>query len=286
MRPDKFHFAAISRGQKYSPNHVENDSFILNNTIHELIVRGHKVSIYHEDEIKDETLNEKFIFTMIRGSHALGVLQKAEKRGCLVLNGTAGVLNCYREFMAMKLPEANIPFPRSLVVDTDNPDIKLSDHFESTMLWVKRGDVHAIHREDVTLVHSEGELFGIIREYARRGIQKAVIQEHLEGAIVKFYAVNGSEFFHWYYHNGSKRLAFDPEYLHHIAVASARTLGVDIYGGDAVVGIDGSVRIIDLNDWPSFAPVRDAAAYHIANLIEKKSYEFAIQQNTLKMAQS
>lgn len=279
MQQKKLEFAAISRGQKYSPNHIGNDAQIFNNTVHQLLLKGHSVNVYHEDTISVESLQENIIFTMIRGDKALKILQQVEKQGKLIINSTEGVLNCYRENLAQILPDNGIPFPLSIVVDTHSTDIDLTKTFISQQLWVKRGDVHAIHREDVTLVYSTDELKGILKEYNRRGIEKAVIQEHLEGDIVKFYAVNGASFFHWYYHPGSERLPFDPEYLRKIAVESAQKLKVDIYGGDAVIGVDGSVKIIDLNDWPSYAPVRDVAAYHIANLIEKKALEHC--QNTI-----
>ena len=37
--------------------------------------------------------------------------------------------------------------------------------------------------------------------------------------------------------------------------------------GDCIVSPDGSIRIIDFNDWPSFAPCRTQAAPHIAKAI-------------------
>jgi hypothetical protein len=33
------------------------------------------------------------------------------------------------------------------------------------------------------------------------------------------------------------------------------------------------VTIIDINDWPSFAPVREQASRHIAQLIHRKAKE-------------
>ena len=39
------------------------------------------------------------------------------------------------------------------------------------------------------------------------------------------------------------------------------------YGGDCIVDEDGTIRIIDFNDWPSFAPCRDTAAKYIAESI-------------------
>ena len=41
-------------------------------------------------------------------------------------------------------------------------------------------------------------------------------------------------------------------------------LNVPVYGGDCVVSEDGSIRIIDFNDWPSFAPCREEAGFYIA----------------------
>ncbi len=42
---------------------------------------------------------------------------------------------------------------------------------------------------------------------------------------------------------------------------------VKIYGGDCIVDPDGSIRIIDFNDWPSFAPCRKEAAPYIAKCV-------------------
>ena len=44
-------------------------------------------------------------------------------------------------------------------------------------------------------------------------------------------------------------------------------LEVKIYGGDCIVDRDGSIRIIDFNDWPSFAPCRQQAAPYIAKCV-------------------
>ena len=59
-------------------------------------------------------------------------------------------------------------------------------------------------------------------------------------------------------------IAFDAEDLKAEADKAADMLNVPVYGGDCVVSEDGSIRIIDFNDWPSFAPCRDEAAFYIA----------------------
>ena len=44
-------------------------------------------------------------------------------------------------------------------------------------------------------------------------------------------------------------------------------LHVEVYGGECIVDEEGTIRLIDFNDWPSFAPCREAAAPHIARRI-------------------
>jgi glutathione synthase/RimK-type ligase-like ATP-grasp enzyme len=90
---------------------------------------------------------------------------------------------------------------------------------------------------------------------------------------VKFYAVRETDLFHWYYLNGVYHTAFDHARLRELASASAEVMNLFVYGGDAIIGKDGSVTIIDFNDWPSFAPVREEAGRHIAQLIHRKAME-------------
>ena len=50
------------------------------------------------------------------------------------------------------------------------------------------------------------------------------------------------------------------------AERASRVAGVDVYGVDCIVRADGSVCLIDFNDWPSFSRCRDEAAQAIAKL--------------------
>lgn len=52
-----------------------------------------------------------------------------------------------------------------------------------------------------------------------------------------------------------------------ICQKASEVLDVKIYGGDCIISPDGTIRIIDFNDWPSFAPCRQDAAPHIAKAI-------------------
>ncbi len=55
------------------------------------------------------------------------------------------------------------------------------------------------------------------------------------------------------------------------AVQSAEALGLYVFGGDAIISAAGDITIIDVNDWPSFAPVRDRAAVAIAELLLRQA---------------
>jgi len=96
----------------------------------------------------------------------------------------------------------------------------------------------------------------------------------LEGDVIKFYAVKNSGFFNWYYLNGKYHTDFDNKLLRDLISKSAEILGLSIYGGDAIISPEGNISIIDMNDWPSFAPVRDEASKHIAKLIYNMAEEY------------
>ena len=98
------------------------------------------------------------------------------------------------------------------------------------------------------------------------------------GDLIKFYGVSGQDWFYWFYPfdeghskygyeaiNGkSHGLKFDLEALKAQCQKASEIMDVKIFGGDCIVDEDGTVRIIDFNDWPSFAPCREEATQHIA----------------------
>ena len=62
-------------------------------------------------------------------------------------------------------------------------------------------------------------------------------------------------------------IPFDEAELRLLCHKAAEVLNIHIYGGDCIVSEDGVMRIIDFNDWPSFAPCREEAAPNIARRI-------------------
>ncbi|MDR1056718.1 MAG: hypothetical protein LBL90_13070 [Prevotellaceae bacterium] len=285
------HFAAIRRGNKFSPNHTGNDSAIFELTMHRLYNKGCTVDIYTESEFCEKDIQEKFIYGMARDKCCVSKLQQCEDNGAFVINSGYGIEKCFRANMTISLLNSNVPYPRSFLVNTGEDATEAFNSLGGKIFWIKRGDFHAIHKEDVTPVHSIEEGNMILKEFAVRNIKEAVISEHLIGDLVKFYGVRGTDFFYWFYPfdiqhskfgheaiNGeAKHFPFDQHRLKEISTKAATVLDVYIYGGDAIIGANGNIDIIDLNDWPSFAPCRDEAFVYITEIIYKLAEEHSVR---------
>lgn len=278
-------FAAIQRYSIFSPNHVGNDAAIFNDVAAFLVENGHKINFYSEQNFLTDSISENHVFTMLRSKAAIRKLQRLEdEMGVIAVNSGHGIENCCRETMTNLLINHGIPHPDSVILDSTDftAAASLSDDYDAC--WIKRADFHAVHKEDVTFVRNRQELCDIMAEYALRGIERVVINKHLQGDLVKFYGVTGTDFFYWFYPqagshskfglesiNGAPQgISFSEADLRTICNDSARLLKVNVYGGDCIVSPDGIIRIIDFNDWPSFAPCRQEAAKAIGQTILKE----------------
>ena len=269
------------RAGAYSPNHIGNDAAIFNATADQLRKRGCVVNIYSEEQFNSGKVTEKIILNMCREQASIKRLQEEEDRGSIVINSGYGIENCTRERMTRILLGNNIPYPDSIIVDTDEAVVAKLSQANINNCWIKRGDFHAMHKEDVSYVRHAEEAQEVLQEYFYRGIKRAVINRHLVGDLIKFYGIRNSPFFYWFYPfdeghskygleaiNGkSKGIDFDIEHLKKICHDASEALGVEIYGGDCIVSPDGAIRIIDFNDWPSFSPCRNEAAPFIAKAV-------------------
>ena len=273
--------AGITRASAYSPNHIGNDAAIFNIVADQLRKRGCEVTLYTEEQLAAREIHEDIIVNMCREARSIALLQRLEDEGRLVINSGYGIENCTRERMTRILMGCNIPYPPSLMVNTDE---RVRDELVRRgfrRCWIKRGDGHAMHREDVSFARHPEEAQEILQEYFMRGIHRAVINLHLEGDLVKFYGIRGSNYFSWFYPfethqskfgnesvNGvPENVPFDKERLRKICDEAADVLDVVVYGGDCIISPEGDIQIIDFNDWPSFAPCRNEAGPQIARRI-------------------
>ena len=209
------------------------------------------------------------MISMCRERTSLLLLQEMEDAGRLVINSAYGIENCKRELLGGRLIAAGIRYPENIVTRTDRNVIPELESRGFERCWVKRADSHSQHKEDITFASSPAEAQEIVHEYFMRGIPTAVIERHIEGIHIKFYGVAGTDFFHCYHHadRGSVN-DYDPARLAEVCDHAARVLNLKIYGGDAIVDSEtGEATIINVNDWPSFAPCRSEAVKPISGLI-------------------
>lgn len=273
--------AGVLRAGAYSPNHIGNDAAIFHAVADELRKRGCEVEIYSEEQFREADIHDDIVLAMCREQDSIARLQHLEEQGILVINSGFGIENCIREQMTRILLGAGIPYPDSLIVNTNENVREALVDAGMEQCWIKRGDFHAMHKEDVSFVRHPEEAQEVLHEYFYRGIPRAVINRHLPGDLIKFYGVAGQPFFYWFYPfeahhskygaeavNGPlHNLKFDEAALRDMCDRAADIMNVKIYGGDCIVDEDGTVRIIDFNDWPSFAPCRREAAPHIAKCV-------------------
>ena len=260
----------IQRAACYSPNSEEKDLAVLQ----EVGSLLEDATIISEDDFVNRfsTDNQLIsaesvgavnvyyqIISMARSPKALDSLEQLEQSGIQVLNPSAGVWACQRSNVDKVMRENHLPFP---------PD-EGNDGY-----WVKRADTTAQSKEDVCFCHDWSEVEKIKSTFMQRGITDVVTQAHVKGDVVKFYGVEGTGFFRYYYsgydtetkfgdeeRNGKPQYySFSSSNLQADAEKLACLLQTPIYGGDAIVREDGSYVIIDFNDFPSFSRCRKDAA--------------------------
>ena len=271
-------YLGVSRAEIYSPNRVSGDAAIFRAVASELERNGHDVVCISEQGLNQKGLTADIdgIFQMARSSDALAVLERADVP---VTNTVLAVRNCGRAAQTELLSGSGL-IPESVVCSTDS----VPYGWNSFPCWIKRADSHAVEHDDVQYIQNAGELSAAMRRFAERGISECVIQAHVKGWLVKFYGVRGAGLTDCYaaratdgkfglerFNEQPDCASVDMQALGAAAERASDILGLDVYGGDAVVGHDGSVTIVDMNDWPSFRSCTVGAAQKIAKLIMNRS---------------
>ncbi len=268
------YFLGIHREPEYSPGrHTSNDALILRLVGQALERMNVSVRLASLEEARNFWQEADLIFSMCQGPKAVAELATWKKQGARILNDPFGSQHTYREALCKTLSQHGIPFPKSTLLSTA-ASANLTPHrsfFEKGMAWLKRADVHAMQVEDVVRVPHWQDLRLALDRFRARGHAQAILQQHLEGDEVKFYAVRGGQFFWPYYPKDCIGHPFDENTLKKVAEDAARILDLQVYGGDAIISPNGTITLIDVNDWPSFAPCRGAAAHAIAYHL-KESY--------------
>ena len=255
----------IFRARRFSPNSVENDRLILEGVAREMEAKGNEVRMITEEEVLSLGVlpEADIVYCMARSAEALEIIERSKAR---VINAPDGIRICgNRQALADIMKRLNVPLPP----ENGNDGI-----------WLKRGIGTVEVAEDTVFCSSEEEIAEAMRRFVDRGITDVCRQAHVVGDLVKFYGVANTDFFYHFYPTDSGRSKFGSEEhngkAHHYPFSAeemkktvdrlAATIGVVVYGGDAIVKADGSFVIIDFNDWPTFSPCREEAARKIAPL--------------------
>ena len=260
-------FLGITRERVFSPGRVDDDGAILHMVADRLRTAGHEVSVFDADEPRwPQPVAGTVVFAMCQGERALAHLQQWQARGLRIVNTPDGIRNCQRHRTVAAFAGSPIAFPETVLVDSGE---RLTvPWIADGGAWIKRGDVHATEPDDVVFVDGAATAQQALGRFRARGIARVVVQRHIPGTVVKFYAVRG-RFFACASGPGVVPLADDVlQRIDALGGRAAEILGVEVYGGDCVRDLSGKLHLIDLNDWPSFASCRAAAAGHIAAYVQ------------------
>ena len=226
----------VQRDESFSPNAVEKDLAILQAVGEKLRDRGASVSYVKEELLQDKRwkLGDRVgvIFSMARSEKSLAVLQQAQAEGVMVVNDPRSIEICNSRRAIDGLMRSN--------------RIPAAPYYERGKGWIKADRGH-----DVRFAANEEEMLAF-----KQQVEDPLLTAHVEGTLVKFYGV-------------ADRF-FSPQGYPQVAEAAARLarlVGIQVYGGDAVLLSDGTFAIIDFNDWPSFSSCREEAAAAICRLI-------------------
>jgi hypothetical protein len=270
---------ALYRRASYSPRqHRANDPAILDRTLAHFARGGWAVSRVDEGALESAhavaALPPAALWlNMCQGAAASEALLALEEAGALAINRPSSVLACHRHRLVPALAARGVRFPATEIVDAADTEAAARSAVVRDAasvrhpVWVKRGDVHAEVGDDVVCV-APAAVPDAVATFAARGIARVALQAHVPGPVLKFYGVADGRFFRWYDAASGPdgpRPAVDEPRLRALVFDAAAALGLDVFGGDVALPSPDDPVLVDLNDWPSFAPFRDDAAAAIAD---------------------
>ena len=284
---------AISRAERYSPNSIDKDAAILHSLCKELKHYGYDVDSTDEISLGAND-NRRVYISMARTDQALDLLDHATRRGAIVMNDPHAVVLCKNRRLLMQTlanaglnTPAAVPAPAAAAAAAapaasasapKTPSNSASAPQAPSGYWVKKNRGYSEQAADVCYAADGDQLTTIVAQMKARGIDDIYVTPHVEGDLVKFYGVAGTDFFRTFYPGDDRQFkfaqeeinglpqhySFDAESLQRSIDAAARHIGLDFYGGDAIIAPDGTATIIDFNDWPSYSRCREEAARAMA----------------------
>lgn len=271
--------ALIARAEEYSPQSEQKDALILQAIAEQLNQMGYLTHRYSEALFSKAYQEEPYVLHMARRAATLAQLEELARRGVVVFNAPDSIRNGDRLRFTELLHRYGIPQPRTVVVDTVDP--LQTPPFEA--MWVKKGEGYTMEEHDICFVpHREG-LSEVLARFASQGIHTVVVSEHVAGDLLKVYGVDrlivaqnyptttreGSKFGHEWVNGAPHYHPFSAEKLQQVIDQCATAFGLEFWGIDLVVTPAGELKVIDVNDFPSYSSCRTSAAEAIAQRIDR-----------------
>ncbi len=259
----------VYRERLFSPGKVTEDAAILDCALDELESQGIPCRAVYPEELERLSVRPPWVLNMAQSEPVLSFLEAWGRDGSCIVNSAQSIRNCYRKALLRILKQAHLPLPESMLLPLREVEQRAARGDSFLGWWLKRGDVHAMAPEDVVRILSAEGLGEALQAFRQRGVRDLLVQKHVEGREVKFYAVRAGYFSAFWMPCGTA-VSEDLTPLPALADSAAATLGLDVYGGDAIVGPSGGISLIDINDWPSFSLCRASAAQSIAEAVRSK----------------
>lgn len=268
--------AAVYRSHEHSPNLTDADSRIINAASIKLQERGYAIHRYTEAQFIETDITEPAIINMCRKPRSIEKLCRLEAEGKTVINSGHAIRKCTKRKLWEISTANNIETPATVIVGSTDTTLPFSGTFRPC--WLKLPDESVTDKDDIIYAGTPAEYREALTRYHSRAITEVLVCEHLEGDLLKFYAVSGDRYLYTLYPKQSgyskfgyeannsdvKFYPYKTERLKEICSIMSRETGITVFGGDCIITPDGKINIIDLNDWPSFSPCTEEASEAIA----------------------
>ncbi|MFB7981143.1 ATP-grasp domain-containing protein [Streptomyces vinaceus] len=240
-----------------------------NEVIRQLTAWGHQVdvvrpggSLLRMDEVIGSGAHDAWVLKTVSGGPGLTLLEAAAAAGMTTVNDARSIRGVRDKALAAAIGRTRgLPMPPTYAVA--RPELLREIPAAQYPLVVKPADGssgRAVH-----LVSSSGELEALLPELADEHMLIAQPYVANSGTDIKVYAVGGELFatercspLHPDPAVRERRVPLSAE-VAAIAAQVGAVYGLDLYGVDVLLGPDGPV-VVDVNDFPSFRQVPDAAA--------------------------
>ena len=259
----------ISRHSKYSPNSEARDEALFRSLVMAFALQGISIATFDEavfEHRPPQLEKSTLILSMARSETALNILAETEECGVPVLNSPRALQKAQRTDFQLWFAESGHTAKHWRTSELTS-DLKAILPFP---LWWKRNNTATTSANDVQFIENRTQLDVLLQQHPQ---EDALVMEHIDGQLIKFYGVEGTNFFYAEphspkgfskfgneQHNHHKDLAVSSPMwkqtlraIHTAATQVAQQSGFSIYGGDAILREDGTFVFIDFNDFPSFS---------------------------------